>query len=111
MACVVKKFGVASTLGNFLARLARSYKFIYNNLDPVRTWCPCPVPGHGHESEHSLLLVPEHRFEHRARARVLAPEVVLGQGTDLNRFLSVPDVFTFSHAAEALTPNLSPIFR
>ena len=38
---------------------------------------------------HSLLLVPEHKFRHRARARALAPEVVLGHrarapGTSLN---------------------------
>ena len=36
-----------------------------------------PVPGHEHLSEHSLLLVPEHKFGHCARARALAPEVVL----------------------------------
>ena len=84
---------------------------LVRNLGPVQTWCPCPCPVPGHQSEQSLALVPGHRFGHRARARVLAPEVVLGQGTDLNRFLSVPDVFTFSHATEALTPNLSPISR
>ena len=36
------------------------------------------VPGHGHQFEHSLLLVPEHKFRHRPLARALAPEVVLG---------------------------------
>ena len=41
---------------------------------------PCSdlVPGHGRQSEHSLLLAPEHKFGHRVRARALAPQVVLG---------------------------------
>ena len=58
------------------------------------------MPGHGHQSEHRLLLVPEHR----------AKALVLGS---LNRFASVPavHVFTFSQAVEALTPILAPIFR
>ena len=30
------------------------------------------VPGQRHQSERSLLLVPEHKFRHRARARVLS---------------------------------------
>ena len=67
---------------------------------------------HGHQSERNPLMVPEHGFGHRARA--LAPEVVLGHrgtGTNLNRFSSEPDVFIFSHAVEALTPDLSPISR
>ena len=38
---------------------------------------PGTVPGHGHQSEHSLLLVPEHKFGHRSRAQALAPEIVL----------------------------------
>ena len=48
------------------------------DLDPVQTWCSCPVPEHGHQSEQSLLLMPEHKFGHHARARALAREVVLG---------------------------------
>ena len=65
----------------------------------------------GHQPEHSLLLVPDHRFGHRTRARALAPEVVLGGPcpgtvTNLNVFSSVPAVFTFSQAVEAPTANL-----
>ena len=42
----------------------------------------------------------------RARARVLAPEVVL-----VNRVSPAPAVFIFSQAVVALTPNLQPVSR
>ena len=29
-------------------------------LKPCSDLCPCPSPGPGYQSEHSLLLVPEH---------------------------------------------------
>ena len=44
------------------------------NQGPVQT-------GLGHQFEHSLLLVPEHKFGDRARARALATIVVTFVGT------------------------------
>ena len=79
---------------------------------PVQTWCPClgtslniafcccpstiicaPCPGTGSDS----------------RGSTRAP--CSSTGNNLNRFSSVPSVFTFSQAVEARTPNLSPISR
>ena len=72
-------------------------------------------PRFRRRSGHSRLLVPEHKFGHRARARSLAPEVVLGHCARVRALVwtgsSVSAVFTFSQTVEAPTPNLSPISR
>ena len=60
--------------------------------------CSDLVPGHGLQSEYNLLLMPEHYFGYRARARALAPEIVLGRtDTNLNRF-SQYTMYVLSHS-------------
>ena len=73
-----------------------------------------PYPVHGYW--HSLLLVSEHKFGHRARAQALAlrgraKAPCPSAGTNLNRCLSVPAVFTFLQPAKPPTPHLLPISR
>ena len=50
--------------GKFLVKVLQkpliSGTDLTSDLGPVHTWCPGTVPGHGYQSEHSLLLVPEH---------------------------------------------------
>ena len=65
--------------------------FAQTQLGPVQTWWP----GHRHQSEHSLFLVPEHKFGHRA----LATGVVLGHQSEHSLFL-VPE-HKFGHRALA----------
>ena len=57
----------------------------------AQIWAPCP--GTGSSSRGST----------RAQCQ--------STGTNLNRFSSVPTVFTFSQTVEELTPNLPPISR
>ena len=54
------------------------------HVGTIQTWCLGTVPRHRHQSEHNLLLASEHKFGHRAQAKVQAPEVDLFQAVGKN---------------------------
>ena len=92
----------------FLARFINCQVLQQRQAKPV-------LPEHGHKSEHSLWLEPQHKFGHRARSgtrtgyRGSTRAPCPGTGANINRFSSVPAVFTFLQTVKERTPNLSPI--
>ena len=68
-------------------------------------FCWCPSTNLGTVPGRVRAVATEVVLGHRARARAPCPST----GTNMNRFSSVPAVFTFLQTVKERTPNLSPI--